>query len=169
MNDWFKRQWRKCVPGAAIVAIAIAAIVNVQPDVPVVDSPAFIIKSNTTLQLTADYAVTTSVGVVSIDTGYISDGASIPARVWSLLGLHPWSGCVIRAALVHDALCQGELCDIDAANRVFHELLLADGCQEDKARIMFEAVCLAGPVVWGRHTPESVAEARKWVRLKKGI
>lgn len=167
MKDWIKRQWRRCVAGAGIVAVAIAAIFATQPDVPVVQSPEFRIISNTQFRLTSDYAVTTSVGVVRMSAGFVSDGASIPDRLWSLLGLHPWSGCVLRAALVHDALVRGELCSMEDANWVFYQLLREDGCQVDKAATMYNAVRAAGPAVWERHTAASIAEARLFVRLEK--
>ena len=166
MKAWLKRQWRKCVTGAGIVAVAIAAIFAVQPDVELVQSPEFRILSNTRLMLTAPYAVTTDVGVVYMAAGYVSDGASIPHEAWTALGLHPFSGCVVRSALTHDSLVQGELTDMDTANRVFHDLLIADGVQADKARTMYNAVCLAGPAVWKRHTPESKAVARRFVSLR---
>ena len=166
MKAWLKRQWRRCVAGAGIVAVGIAAIFAHQPDVTIDDSPALVIKSNTCMALTAGYAVTTGVGVVVMDAGFTFDGASIPASLWSALGLHPFSGCVVRAALAHDALVRGELTDMDTANSEFLRILLADGCQPDKAATMYNAVCLAGPEVWRRHTPASIAEARRLVSLR---
>lgn len=167
MKKWLKDRWAQCVAGFGILSIAITAILAHQADVPVDQSPEFRIISNTRTMLTADYAVTTDVGVVHMDAGFESDGASIPERTWSLLGLHPFSGCVVRAALVHDALVQGELCAMEDANIIFYELLIADGCQPDKAKVMYRAVCMAGPEVWARHTDASIAEARRWVRIKE--
>lgn len=165
--DHIRDYWRRyVVTTTGLIAIALAAICTHQPNVPVVNSPQFRFISNTEIALTARYAVTTTAGVVEMDAGFICDGASEPPATWSLLGLQPFSGASIRAALVHDALYRGELVSREVADRVFHELLLADGVEPHKARAMFEAVDRAGGVVWQRHTPQSIAAARELVRIR---
>ena len=42
--------------------------------------------------------------IVEVPIGFVTDGASIPKFVWSVLG-SPWSGKYARAAVIHDYLC----------------------------------------------------------------
>lgn len=161
-------RWRRWTAGAmAMIGIALAAWWHQQPDVPVLYSPEFRYVCDTQIELTAAYAVTTSVGVVDIDAGFRSDGCSIPRRLWSTLGLSPFSGAAIRGGLGHDAMVRGELYSPQACNLLFREILLADGVQPDKAEVMYRAVELAAPDVWALHTADSINAARALVRIRE--
>jgi hypothetical protein len=163
-KDHLRAFWRRYC-GGGILGIVLAAIVAVQPDVPVLQSPVVKWHSNTDIELFQPYAVTTTAGIVTMDTGFRSDGASEPPAAWTALGLHPFSGATIRAALTHDAMTRAELRDAETCNRVFYEILMQDGVEPNKALCMHEAVCRASDAVWARHTTESVSEALRYVTI----
>jgi hypothetical protein len=164
LKDHLKAFWRRYV-GGGLLGIVVAAIMATQPDVPVLQSPVVKWRSNTDIELLQPYAVTTTAGIVTMAEGFRSDGASEPPAAWTVLGLHPFSGATIRAALTHDAMIRAELRDAETCNRVFYEILIQDGVQADKALCMYEAVCRASDAVWARHTTESVSEALRYVTI----
>lgn len=102
---------------------------------------------------------------LTILMGFRFDGASIPRSCWSILGIHPMHPRVIAAALIHDALYAGELCDRATADATFRACLRLDGVSGFRAWLMYRAVRIGGWAVWRRHTPGSVALARMYCSL----
>ena len=100
---------------------------------------------------------------LALDSGFRSDGASVPRLFWSFCS--PFEPDTFPAALAHDALYAGELVDRQTADRNFYHLLRATGASKAKASAMFSAVRLCGWLVWMRHTAASVAEARRLARV----
>lgn len=150
----------------AAIGIAVAAIFTAQPDVPIHNPPQYRQVSNTRIELTQPYCVTTSLAVISIAEGFECDGASIPQVAWGLLGLQPLSGVLLRGAVVHDALYAAELLPRDQADTILRELILQDGCEPRKAETVYNAVRDFGGLVWARHTPATTAEARTKVAIR---
>ncbi len=84
-----------------------------------------------------------------VPQGYESDGASIPRIAWPLIG-HPFMGKFMRAATVHDWLCeQSETYGQRAvADGVFVELLRRDGVKWWRRALMYLAVRAYAVCVW---------------------
>jgi len=81
-----------------------------------------------------------------IDAGYVYDGASVPKSGW-LLSYPPGHSAVLRAALHHDFFCDLRpvtISSLDAAT-LFHDELVEDGADPERARLMFTAVKSFGP------------------------
>ena len=76
---------------------------------------------------------------IIIPAGFVSDGASIPDFLHSIVGanFHPR---FILAALIHDYLYATGIGTKDMADKIFYLLLLEAGVEKKKARIMHQAV-----------------------------
>lgn len=121
-------------------------------------------------RLLSDWGVDTRAGRLTVRAGFLSDGASIPRWLWSLVG--PRFDCkTFPCALAHDALYAAELpCPgawrRDVADAIFRDLLKEHGVSVVKREAYWAAVRLFGGVTLPGHTAETVAEARKLVELE---
>jgi hypothetical protein len=99
-----------------------------------------------------------------IRAGFVSDGASVPRFLWPVVGPR-YAPATFAAALAHDAMYAAEIVSRADADNEFHRLLIMRGVGRHKACAYWLAVRLAGWAVWARHTPESVADARRFVSI----
>lgn len=76
--------------------------------------------------------------------GLVTDGASIPRALWSIVG-SPWTGLYRNAAVIHDAYCDSHSEPWQAVHRVFYRAMLANGVNPLQAKIMYAAVYRFGP------------------------
>jgi hypothetical protein len=76
--------------------------------------------------------------------GLLTDGASIPQALWSIVG-SPWTGLYRNAAVIHDQYCDSHSEPWQAVHRVFYRGMLANGVGPIKAKIMYAAVYRFGP------------------------
>jgi hypothetical protein len=76
--------------------------------------------------------------------GLITDGASIPWPLWSVIG-GPFSGEYRYAAVVHDHYCETRSRPWRDVHKAFHLASLAGGTPETKAPVMYYAVYRFGP------------------------
>lgn len=87
-------------------------------------------------------------GVVwTVPLGFQTNGASVPAVFWLLVG-HPYSPSSLRAAILHDWMCRdprGHGLSSREVHRVFYEALRADGVGVVRAWLMYAAVAVFGP------------------------
>jgi hypothetical protein len=74
----------------------------------------------------------------------VSDGASIPRALWSVVG-SPWTGLYRNAAVIHDAYCDTHSEPWQAVHRVFYRAMLANGVDPLQAKIMYATVYRFGP------------------------
>ena len=82
-------------------------------------------------------------GVVhTIPHGFVSDGASIPKKAWSLVG-GPLSGKYRRASVLHDKLLQERLMSVELAHALFYDAMRADGVTAEQADLFYNAVVAA--------------------------
>lgn len=96
----------------------------------------------------------------TIPDGFISDGASIPKKAWSIVG-GPLSGKYRRAAVLHDYLLSiGTIPDI--AHMIFYRAMRADGCTVEQADLFYHAV--VAHQWWGR-----LGALRSFVRSAWGV
>jgi len=75
---------------------------------------------------------------VLIYKGYLTDGASIPQYLWSIVGT-PYSPRFITAAIVHDYMCDNKY-PVGLMSEVFRQLLQLSNVSKFKADLMFKAV-----------------------------
>lgn len=101
---------------------------------------------NTRYILTKDFKWVDPIhGMVIVPRGFITDGASIPKDVWSLIGLNPFSCEVIKAAVIHDWLyctrpLKRSLCD-----KIFRRILRYEGQLSDpQIFALYQSVNLFG-------------------------
>ena len=80
----------------------------------------------------------------SVPAGFISDGASIPDWLWTLLG-GPYSGPYRDAAVIHDFYCREKVRPWEAVHKVFLEAALTRGTSETLANTMYAGILLGGP------------------------
>jgi hypothetical protein len=122
--------------------------------------------SNDQYQLDHDYRATAAGWWIHIRAGFITDGASVPRLLWRVVG-HPFQGRALAAAIVHDALYQVEAIPRAEADRVFYELLIANGVSRGKAWAMFAGVRIGGGFVWAQHDLSDIALIKPFVEVKK--
>lgn len=98
------------------------------------------------------------VRTVTVPTGFVTDGASVPYLAQLLTGWHPWDEPQRWAAIAHDWLycCNGRpvaghpylgdlpTCAKRYADRVFRAVLTAAGAHPIRAETMYRAVHLFG-------------------------
>lgn len=76
--------------------------------------------------------------------GTITDGASIPKALWSIIGA-PFSGKYRNAAVIHDYYCEIQTRSWRNAHLAFYVASRAAGVSSIKAKVMYYAVYRFGP------------------------
>jgi hypothetical protein len=75
--------------------------------------------------------------------GFVSDGASIPQSLWSLVGT-PFSG-KFQIAIIHDYYVRTEERSWQDTHKMFYEGLIAAGESETQAKLLYSALYFSGP------------------------
>jgi len=101
-------------------------------------------------KLTHYYRVVTSLGIVTVPTGFITDGASVPQIFWNILS--PF-GEYFPAALLHDYLYSKYsdshfLVDRATADMLFKEAMFNLGVGWLKRETIYRAVRIGGWRSW---------------------
>jgi len=81
----------------------------------------------------------------SVPEGFITNLASIPHALWSIIGPPSGQGtgsCYVIAAILHDKMCKLKEVSRFKADRIFLELLRYTGCHTTRSRLMYIAVTL---------------------------
>ncbi len=130
------------------------------------DSPHVSPVNNENYRLDHAVRVTADGYLVTVEAGFVTDGASIPRLLWRVVG-HPFMGLVLLPAIIHDALYQSEALPRDVCDRIFFDLLVANGVNKNKARVMYWGVRIGGGFVWRGHDVSDVAMAKKLVTVKE--
>ena len=79
-----------------------------------------------------------------VPNGFESDGASIPALLWPLLG-HPYSGSILRAAILHDWELVTRTAPSVVVHRRFYTALRASGVGRVRAALLYVGTRCFGP------------------------
>lgn len=96
------------------------------------------------MKLLEDFSYTDPTGMVWLaPSGSITDGASIPSFLWSVVG-GPFEGKYRIAAIVHDVVCANHrtIEERKAGDRMFREACLCAGCTEAEAGILYAGVTM---------------------------
>lgn len=91
---------------------------------------------------------------VIVPVDYVSDGASIPRAVWSLIG-HPFEGLFVRPAYDHDIRCELRVGRWQGVHDRFHATLEDEGVGRRRRDLMHRAVRWFGPR-WPAYSRRSV-------------
>ena len=102
--------------------------------------------------------------VVHVKPGFRTDGASIPRLLWPVLG-SPYDPDIIAQSIAHDALYRGRIVPRRDADAAYSSLMESTGVRKRRRRRLWIGVRLFGWLTYLRHTPESVAEARRHIEL----
>jgi hypothetical protein len=78
------------------------------------------------------------------EKGLVTDGASIPWPLWSIIG-GPFEGQYRRAAVIHDFYCDRKYRGWQKVHRVFYDAMITGGVGTAKAKLMYYAVWRFGP------------------------
>lgn len=78
------------------------------------------------------------------EKGLVTDGASIPWPLWSIVGA-PFTGPYRRAAVIHDFYCDRKYRAWEKVHRVFYDAMITGGVDPLKAKLMYYAVWRFGP------------------------
>jgi hypothetical protein len=78
------------------------------------------------------------------EKGLVTDGASIPWPLWSIIG-GPFEGEYRRAAVIHDFYCDRKYRAWEKVHRVFYDAMITGGVGTVKAKLMYYAVWRFGP------------------------
>ena len=86
----------------------------------------------------------TSTTQITVPMGFQTDGASIPAPLWPLVG-HPLSGSILKAAALHDYELVTKRAPSAVIHRRFYHALRATGVGRVRATLFYLAVRWFGP------------------------
>ena len=103
--------------------------------------------------------------VIHVKPGFETDGASIPRLLWRVFG-SPYDPDIFPAAIAHDALYRGEIVPRKDADAAFLAMMEESGVPPRKRRLVWRGVRWFGWLTWLRHTPASVAEARRHIEMR---
>ena len=104
--------------------------------------------------------------IISIRSGFRTDGASIPPSLRRLIG-HPFDTVRLIAAVCHDAIYATHIAPRIVADFIYY-LALRQCSHMPRAYAFAEYLALraGGKAAWNEKTPESIAENRKLVRMR---
>ena len=101
--------------------------------------------------LADDYSARVDVGgstfFVDVPAGFPTDGASIPRRLWPVIG-HPFAPIRMRAALLHDWIYSSHVLSRRDADVVYREVLIESGMFPLFAWIEWAVLRCAGWMHW---------------------
>jgi len=101
--------------------------------------------------------------LIRVKAGYETDGASIPRLAWRVVG-HPFEEYE-AAAVVHDILYDSEHFSRALADECFRDLMRAVGIGAIRRSVIYRAVRMFGGPTWVKHTPESIAHAKRFLAV----
>ncbi len=97
------------------------------------------------MQVVKDFSYTDWQGhTLTATAGFVSDGATIPRAVWTIVG-GPWDGPYRKAAVVHDVGCENHKYTWRDTDRLFFEAMLDSGVTRPLALTMYYGVLVGGP------------------------
>lgn len=80
----------------------------------------------------------------TVPAGTVSDGASIPSTLWSVLG-SPFDSSLVKASVLHDHYVTTRERSWESTHAMYYEALVASGVSDVKAKTLYAALLYAGP------------------------
>jgi hypothetical protein len=97
------------------------------------------------IRLTAPFGYVDKKGIHwDVPAGYVTNGASIPASLWGIVG-GPFDGPYRDAAVIHDYYCEAKSRTSDETHEMYYEAAIARGTSEAIAKTMYAGILLGGP------------------------
>lgn len=109
--------------------------------------------------LVGDYTIDVLGTEVTINKGFLFDGASLPAVTWMTFNT-PFDPELMIGALVHDFCYWTGILPRDKADELFKSCLLACGVGDLKASLYYRAVRAAG---WRRYAKKAIDDKSQWI------
>ena len=129
--------------------------------------PSYKMLSDKEAILLSDYTVMTSLGLITISKGFLTDGLSIPQWCWSLIGETPFTYKAFPAGIIHDALYQSHSCSYLKANDIFYELLKVNNVAYPKRSVMYHVLDAFGWIAYYKYDLEDTAYFKQFVTIIK--
>lgn len=98
-------------------------------------------------KLTAPFKYVNDPYNITVKTGFLTDGASIPKFAYPIIG-PPWGGKYSRAAVIHDFLYHSQILTRLQSDRIFYNAMEILGVSRWRRTIMFFAVRMGGWRSW---------------------
>ena len=114
--------------------------------------PVFRARSDGLWELAANWRIQTSLGLIYVKRGFVTDGASVPRMAWFLAG-HPMESPRVLAALAHDWLYAAHVCKREEADAVYREILLRYRAAW-RVWVEYEALRVFGEAAWQKPREE---------------
>ncbi|HEX9446379.1 MAG TPA: DUF1353 domain-containing protein [Dongiaceae bacterium] len=135
---------------ARVLSLPLAAtLAACQPGLATTTSFADDIESVLAADLT--YRIGASGVAITVPRGFVTDFASIPQPLWSILSPH---GRYSRAAIVHDYLYWSQSCTRDQADNLFMIAMQESGVADSDRTAIYQAVSWAGEDAWDANRAE---------------
>jgi hypothetical protein len=99
---------------------------------------------------------------ITVKSGFITDGASIPRWLWSIVG-NPLESDLLKPAIIHDGLYAIMKLTRLESDKLLKEMLLFNGTAKIKAFLVYYAVRLFG----GSHWDKNTADMMNFVEMTK--
>jgi Protein of unknown function (DUF1353) len=82
---------------------------------------------------------------LAVAPGFLTDGASIPRVLWSIVGSPFSGGNYVKAAVIHDEGCVSHKYTWQVTHRMFYTAMLDSGMTEHYAKLLYFGVRVGGP------------------------
>jgi hypothetical protein len=104
-------------------------------------------------ELEADFGYENDKYKITVGSGFITDGASIPRLLWSAIG-NPMENDLLKPAIVHDGLYTLMQLERKECDKLLKEMLLFNGVSRLRSELIYIAVRLFGGAHWRIDTTE---------------
>ena len=101
---------------------------------------------------------------VTIKSGLMTDGASIPKIFWSIIGC-PLNGKYVGSALIHDGLYASHILSKEESDLLFLDMMKDNGVAKWRRKLMYYAVKYFGKSSYYGKTEKIITEAQNYVTL----
>lgn len=101
---------------------------------------------------------------VTIKSGLLTDGASIPKVLWSIIGC-PMNGKYVGSALIHDGLYASHALSKEESDLLFLDMMKDNGVTEWRRTLMYYAVKFFGSSAYNSKTADYITETQNYVTV----
>jgi hypothetical protein len=92
---------------------------------------------------------------ITVKSGFLTDGASIPKAFWSIVG-NPLESDLLKPAIIHDGLYTLMKLSRLESDNLLKEMLLFNGASKAKVFLVYYAVRLFGNSHWKKDTSDKM-------------
>jgi hypothetical protein len=92
---------------------------------------------------------------VTIKSGFITDGASIPKLFWNIIG-NPFEDDLLKPSIIHDGLYTCMQLQRESCDKLLKEMLLFNGVSKIRTYLIYYAVRIFGSSHWNKDTSDKI-------------